>query len=316
VSVAVSQESSVLVVGSVAFDDLEMPQGTFEDVLGGAATYSALAASVLAPVRMVGVVGDDFPAKHLEMLKGRGIDTAGIERVPGKTFRWRGRYSKDLASRTTLDTQLNVFADFRPKIPASYKTSPYVMLGNIHPSLQLDVVSQIERPRLVAANTMNFWISGEPTALAALLKKVDLLMINDEEARELTGMQNLCKAAADIRKRGPKQLIVKRGEHGALLFDGHGTFFVPAYPLEEVNDPTGAGDCFAGGLMGYLARVGGPEATPHTMRRAMFYAAAMGSFCVEAVGPKRVQELTPDDLGKRLESFRALVDFGGSLSLE
>ena len=309
-----SQES-VLVVGSIAFDDLEMPQGTFEGVLGGAATYSALAASVLAPVRVVGVVGDDFPGQHIELLQSRGIDTAGIERVSGKTFRWRGRYSKDLNSRTTLDTQLNVFADFRPKIPASYRSSPYVLLGNIHPALQLDVVNQIERPRLVAADTMNFWISGEPKVLGELLKKVDLLIINDEEARELTGIQNLTKAAADIRKRGPKELIVKRGEHGALLFDGHGTFFVPAYPLEEVNDPTGAGDSFAGGLLGYLAKVGGPGASPHAMRRAMFYAAAMGSFCVEAIGPKRIQELTGAQLDVRLESFRALVDFGGSLTL-
>ena len=309
-----SQES-VLVVGSIAFDDLEMPQGTFEGVLGGAATYSALAASVLAPVRVVGVVGDDFPGQHIELLQSRGIDTAGIERVSGKTFRWRGRYSKDLNSRTTLDTQLNVFADFRPKIPASYRSSPYVLLGNIHPALQLDVVNQIERPRLVAADTMNFWISGEPKVLGELLKKVDLLIINDEEARELTGIQNLTKAAADIRKRGPKELIVKRGEHGALLFDAHGTFFVPAYPLEEVNDPTGAGDSFAGGLLGYLAKVGGPGASPHAMRRAMFYAAAMGSFCVEAIGPKRIQELTRAQLDVRLESFRALVDFGGSLTL-
>ena len=309
-------QDSVLVVGSIAFDDLEMPQGTFEGVLGGAATYSALAASVLAPVQIVGVVGDDFPAEHLELLRRRGVDTTGVERAPGKTFRWRGRYSKDLASRETLDTQLNVFADFRPKIPAAYKTSPYVLLGNIHPSLQLDVVKQMnDTPRLIAADTMNFWISGEPVALAALLKRVNLLIINDEEARELTGIQNLCKAAADIRTRGPSQLIIKRGEHGALLFDPHGTFFVPAYPLEEVNDPTGAGDSFAGGLMGYLARTGGVAASPHAMRRAMFYAAAMGSFCVEAVGSKRIERLTREELAARLESFRMLVDFGGTLAL-
>jgi sugar/nucleoside kinase (ribokinase family) len=310
----VSQES-VLVVGSVAFDDLEMPEGTFEGVLGGAAVYSALAASVLAPVRIVGVVGDDFPESHLATLKKRGVDTAGVERVRGKTFRWRGRYSRDLSSRTTLDTQLNVFADFRPKIPAGYKTSPLVLLGNIHPGLQLDVVRQIDKPRLVAADTMNFWISGEPAALAELLKKVDLLIINDEEARELTGITNLCKAAAEILTRGPKELIVKRGEHGALLFDAHGTFFVPAYPLEDVRDPTGAGDSFAGGLLGYLARSGGVASSPHTMRRAMFYAAAMGSFCVEAIGPARLEALEEADLAKRLEAFRKLVDFGGSLSL-
>jgi sugar/nucleoside kinase (ribokinase family) len=311
----VSKES-VLVVGSIAFDDLEMPYGVFEDVLGGAATYSALAASVLAPVRVVGVVGTDFPEAHLDLLRSRGIDTAGVERVPGKTFRWRGRYSQDLSSRTSLDTQLNVFADFNPKIPAAYRTTPYVLLGNIHPALQLSVVEQIDHPKLVAADTMNFWISGEPKALGELLKKVDLLSINDEEARELTGIQNLVKAAADIRKRGPSQLIVKRGEHGALLFDSHGTFFVPAFPLEDVRDPTGAGDSFAGGLIGYLARTGGASASPHAMRRAMFYAATMGSFCVEDVGPKRIQTLQQADLARRLEAFRGLVDFGGSLSLE
>ncbi len=309
-----SQES-VLVVGSIAFDDLEMPQGTFEGVLGGAATYSALAASVLAPVQIVGVVGDDFPDEHLQHLRARGIDTSGVERVGGKTFRWRGRYSEDLASRRTIDTQLNVFADFRPKIPATYRSAPYVLLGNIHPALQLEVVKQIEAPRLIAADTMNFWISGEPAALGKLLEEVDLLIINDEEARELTGMQNLRKAAADIRMRGPNQLIIKRGEHGALLFDDHGVFFVPAYPLEEIHDPTGAGDCFAGGLMGYLARTTGATSSPHTMRRAMFYAAAMGSFCVEAIGPKRIQTLTRADLAKRLEQFHSLVDFGGNLAL-
>jgi len=309
----VQNHDAVLVVGSVAFDDLEMPQGTFDGVLGGAATYSSLAASLYAPVRIVGVVGDDFPAEHVELLRGRGIDTTGLERVAGKTFRWRGRYSADLSSRTTLDTQLNVFADFHPKIPAAHRSTPFVLLGNIHPQLQLEVVQQVERPRLVAADTMNLWIGSEPKALGELLKKVDLLIINDEEARELSGVQNLCKAAKDIHKRGPRQLIIKRGEHGALLFDEHGIFFVPAYPLEEVHDPTGAGDSFAGGLIGYLARLGGPASSPHTMRKAMFHAAAMGSFCVEEVGPRRIERLVQADLSKRLDLFRALVDFGGDL---
>jgi sugar/nucleoside kinase (ribokinase family) len=309
-------EAPLLIVGSIAFDDLEMPHGTYEGVLGGAATYSALAASVVSKVRVVGVVGDDFPPAHLALLEGRGVDTKGVERVKGKTFRWRGRYSKDLSSRETLDTQLNVFADFRPKIPDSYKASPFVLLGNIHPALQLDVVQKVDKPLLVAADTMNFWISGEPKALAALLEKVNLLIINDEEARELTGVQNLCKAAADIRKRGPSQVIIKRGEHGALLFDAHGAFFVPAYPLEDVRDPTGAGDSFAGGLMGYLARRGEAHVSAHTMRRAMFYAAAMGSFCVEEVGPKRLERLTREELAKRLDAFEALVDFGGTLALD
>ena len=230
-----SQES-VLVVGSIAFDDLEMPQGTFEGVLGGAATYSALAASVLAPVQIVGVVGDDFPDEHLQHLRARGIDTSGVERVGGKTFRWRGRYSADLASRRTLDTQLNVFADFRPKIPADVPVRP-VRPARQHPpgAAARGRSSKSRRPRLIAADTMNFWISGEPAALGKLLEEVDLLIINDEEARELTGMQNIRKAAADIRMRGPKQLIIKRGEHGALLFDDHGVFFVAGLPAR--GDP-------------------------------------------------------------------------------
>ena len=310
------QKDSLLVVGSIAFDDLEMPSGTFDNVLGGAATYSAFAASLLGPVRLVGVVGTDFEESHLGSLRARGVDTSGVERVQGKTFRWRGRYSEDLNSRVSLDTQLNVFADFRPKIPAAYKASPYVLLGNIHPALQCEVLDQVERPRLVAADTMNFWISGEAAALATLLKRVDLLMVNDEEARELSGIQNLSKAAADIRKRGPSKLIIKRGEHGALLFDDQGVFYVPAYPLDEVHDPTGAGDTFAGGLMGYVARCGGKDASPHLLRKAMFFASALASFCVEAVGTKRVAEVKEADLAKRLEQFRALVDYGGNLALD
>ena len=304
---------SLLIVGSIAFDDLEMPTGIFKDVLGGAATYSSLAASLLAPTRVVGIIGSDFPESTLVAMRERGIDTAGVERVAGKTFRWHGRYSEDLASRVSLDTQLNVFADFKPKIPAAYKASPFVLLGNIHPTLQVDVVSQVDKPKLVAADTMNFWISGEPTALAEMLKKIDLLVINDEEARELSGIHNLCKAAADIRKRGPKMLIVKRGEYGALLFDDAGMFFVPAYPLEDVLDPTGAGDSFAGGLMGYLARVG--NASPQALRRAMFFASALGSFCVEDIGPKRLLGLGKADLARRIELFAKLVDYGGELAL-
>jgi sugar/nucleoside kinase (ribokinase family) len=311
----VPEAEPLLIVGSIAFDDLDMPTGSFRDVLGGAATYSSLAASFLAPSRVVGVVGTDFPEVHIAALQKRNIDTAGVERVAGKTFRWHGKYSKDLSSRESLDTQLNVFADFRPKIPASYKASPFVLLGNIHPRLQLEVLDQIERPRMVAADTMNFWISGEPKALAELLPRIDMLLINDEEARELSGMQNLRKAAADIRKRGPAHLIIKQGEHGALLFDARGAFFVPAFPLEEAVDPTGAGDSFAGALMGYLARRGLGDASPHTLRRAMFYAAAMGSFCVEDIGPARLLALTQADLKKRIGEFLALVDFGGDLAL-
>ena len=303
---------NLLVVGSIAFDDLEMPSGSYKDVLGGAATYSSLAASLLAPVRLVGVIGTDFDEAHLERLRARGVDTQGVERVEGKTFRWHGRYSADLMSRESLDTQLNVFADFRPKIPTAYKASPYVLLGNIHPSLQVEVLNQVDRPKLVAADTMNFWISGEPKALGEMLKRIDLLVINDEEARELSGIQNLVKAAAEIRKRGPKALIIKRGEFGALLFDQSGTFFIPAYPLEEVKDPTGAGDTFAGGLMGYLARHG--VDSPHAIRRAMFFASALGSFCVEDIGSERLAAITKGDLAKRIDAFAQLVEHGGKLS--
>lgn len=308
-----SVKDSVLVVGSVAFDDLEMPTGIFNDVLGGAATYSSIAASMLTPIRLVGIVGEDFDEAHLETLRHRGVDTAGVERAKGKTFRWRGRYSEDLASRETLDTQLNVFADFRPKIPEAYRASSFVLLGNIHPALQLDVLTQVERPKLVIADTMNFWISGEGETLAKVLKKVDLLVINDEEARQLSGINNLVKAARDIRARGPKQLIIKRGEYGALLFDDEGAFFVPGYPLEDVLDPTGAGDSFAGGLVGYLASQG--DASPGALRRAMFFAASLASFCVEGIGPRRLLAAQRQDLRRRLDSFAHMVDYGGALQV-
>lgn len=307
------KKSPVLIVGSLAFDDLEMPTGTFNDVIGGAATYSALAASLLGPVRIVGVVGEDFPASMLADMQHRGIDTAGVEHAKGKSFRWRGRYSSDLASRETLDTQLNVFADFRPKIPASFKQTPVVLLGNIHPALQLEVLAQIDKPDLVVADTMNFWITGEPKLLEQVLAKVDLLVINDEEARQLSGIHNLVKAARDIQKRGPSRLIIKRGEHGALFFDDKGAFFAPAYPLEEVLDPTGAGDSFAGGLIGYIARKGDLE--PNTMRHAMYFGSALGSFCVEGIGPRRLLETTREDLARRMKAFTTLVETGGPISV-
>jgi sugar/nucleoside kinase (ribokinase family) len=308
------KKEAVLIVGSLAFDDLEMPTGVFNDVLGGAATYSSITASMLTPVRLVGVVGNDFPGAVLDDLKKRGVDTAGVEHADGKSFRWRGRYAPDLSSRETLDTQLGVFADFRPKIPADFKATPFVLLGNIHPALQLEVLSQIEKPKLVMADTMNLWIKTEPKLLGDLLKKIDLLVINDEEAADLTGIKNVVKAAADIRKRGPKRLIIKRGEHGALYFDDSGMFFAPGYPLEEILDPTGAGDSFAGGLLGYIARVG--EVDHHTIRKAIYFGSAMGSFCVEGIGPRRLLEVTPKDLAERMKLFMALVDTGGAVSLE
>jgi sugar/nucleoside kinase (ribokinase family) len=311
----VNSSDPLLIVGSIAFDDLDMPTGEHRDVLGGAATYAALAASLVARngTRVVGVVGADFPEAHLAELRTRGVDTTGVERAAGRTFRWHGRYAADLATRTTLDTQLNVFADFSPKIPAAHRSSPFVLLGNIHPKLQVDVVEQVQRPKLVAADTMNFWISGEPAALADVLKRIDLLIINDEEARELSGIHNLVRAATEIRKRGPKMLVIKRGEFGALLFDDAGAFFVPAYPLEEVLDPTGAGDSFAGGLMGYLASRG--EVSPVVIRKAMFFAAALGSFCVEGIGPARLLAVGRPELAARMASFAKLVEHGGDLTL-
>lgn len=299
----------VLIVGSMAFDDLELPTTNAKDVVGGSATYAALSAALFAPARVVAVVGDDFPASAVELLATRGVETSGIERAAGKTFRWVGRYAKNLTSRTTLDTQLNVFADFKPKIPASARRAPFVLLGNIHPSLQLEVLEQVEKPRLVVADTMNFWITGEPAALKKLLQHVDVLVINDEEARQLGEHHNVSRAAAAIRKMGPKHLVVKRGEYGALLFDPEGTFFAPAYPLEDVLDPTGAGDTFAGGFLGYLAHVDakGGSVDRAAFRRAIVAGSAMASFCVEDVGPSRLLTLSGTQLRDRLTQFKQLV---------
>lgn len=301
--------SRLLIVGSVAFDDLELPSGKHDNVWGGSASYASLAASLFTPIDLVGVIGDDFPDKHLQTLRGHGVSTEGVERAAGKSFRWAGRYDATLSSRTTLDTQLNVFADFKPKIPATARRAPFVLLGNIHPSLQLEVLEQVEKPRLVVADTMNFWITGEPTALKKLLQHVDVLVINDEEARQLGEHHNVSRAAAAIRKMGPKHLVVKRGEYGALLFDPEGTFFAPAYPLEDVLDPTGAGDTFAGGFLGYLAHVDakGGSVDRAAFRRAIVAGSAMASFCVEDVGPNRLLTLSGTQLRDRLAQFKQLV---------
>ena len=298
----------VLVVGSMAFDDLQLPTVTAESVVGGAATYAAIAISLFAPARIVAVVGEDFPEPVLEDLRARGVDTDGVERARGKTFRWTGRYAENLASRTTLDTQLNVFADFRPRLPASYKNSQYLLLGNIQPALQIEVLEQVEKPRLVVADTMNFWIQGERKTLLKLLERVDLLVINDEELRLLAGEHNLRRAAETALRFGPKRLVVKRGEFGAMLFDEHGMCFAPAYPLEEEIDPTGAGDTFAGALLGYLAQQGSIDGA--SLRRALITAATVASFCVEDVGSKRLLRLTQPEVAERLEQLRTIVQFG------
>jgi sugar/nucleoside kinase (ribokinase family) len=298
----------VLIVGSMAFDDLELPSATVSNVVGGSATYASLAASLFAPARVVAVVGSDFPESAVDRLKGRAIDTEGIERAQGKTFRWAGRYAHNLATRTTLDTQLNVFADFRPKLPPSYRKSPWVLLGNIHPALQLEVLEQIETPRLVAADTMNFWISGERPTLLQMLARIDTLVINDEELRQLAEEHNIKRAAAAVRGMGPRRVVVKRGEYGAMLFDDHGIFFAPAYPLEDEVDPTGAGDTFAGALMGYLSREGGVDRS--ALRRALMVAATVASFCVEGIGTERLGAIDADHVASRLELLRTLVHFG------
>jgi sugar/nucleoside kinase (ribokinase family) len=309
----VSTRHPTLIVGSMAFDDLELPVGNAKDVVGGSATYSSFAASSFTDVRVVAVVGDDFPEATLAAMRARGIDTQGIERASGRTFRWAGRYDRDLVHRTTLDTQLNVFATFKPRIPDAYKSSPIVLLGNIHPALQIEVLDQVVRPRLVVADTMNFWIEGEPALVAAMLERIDVLVINDEEARQLSGQYNIRRAARAILGMGPKRLIIKRGEHGALLFDEHGVFAAAGFPLEDVVDPTGAGDSFAGGFVGYVAQ------QPHdaiedamTLRRAMIHATATASFCVEAVGTAKIAAVTRSEVGARVVAIRALYDFGAA----
>ncbi|MBW3631340.1 MAG: sugar kinase, partial [Gemmatimonadetes bacterium] len=247
---------SLLVVGSVALDTVETPFGRAQDALGGSATFFAAAASWFCPVRLVGVIGDDFPAGSLDFLAEREVDLSGLEKAAGKSFRWAGVYNYDLSSRETLETRLGVFADFAPRIPDSFGDTEWVFLGNIDPELQIDVLKQIQKPRLVACDTMNFWIGGKRDTLLELLKEVDLLLVNDSEARELSGDFNLARAARWIQARGPRYVIIKKGEHGAILFTPDSVFFAPGFPLDEVFDPTGAGDAFAGGLMGYLARCG------------------------------------------------------------
>jgi sugar/nucleoside kinase (ribokinase family) len=294
---------SLLVVGSVAFDALQTPFGSTDKTVGGAATYFALAASLLAPVRLVAVVGDDFTAKEESVFRGRKIDLSGLERAPGKSFFWSGKYSDDLRTRQTLATELNVFATFQPKLPEAYRDSRYVFLGNIDPMLQRHVLTQMRRrPALVALDTMNYWISGTPQELAKTLRLIDALLINDEEACQLAGEHNLLRAARRIFSMGPKAVVIKRGEYGAMLFHRDAILAVPAYPLEKVYDPTGAGDSFAGGFMGHLAR---HKKIDHaSLRRAMVYGSVAGSFAVEKLGVERLRTLTRREVEARA---RALV---------
>jgi sugar/nucleoside kinase (ribokinase family) len=299
---------SLLVVGSVAFDAIETPYGKVERTLGGAASYFALAASYFTQVRLVGVVGDDFAKRDGRVFARRRIDLEGLERATGKSFFWAGRYSQNMNERTTLATDLNVFATFNPKLPESYRDSPYVFLANIDPTLQRSVLRQTRRkPKLVALDTMNYWIERTPAELRETLKQTQILMINDDETRQITGEHNLLRAAKRIFKMGPSTLVIKRGEHGALMVHNRFLFSVPAFPLEEVHDPTGAGDSFAGGFMGYMASSG--KLNDESLKRAMVYGSVLGSFAVERFGVDRLKSLTRREIDVRAKMFWKLTSF-------
>jgi len=299
--------SHMLVVGSVAFDTLHIGGKAHSKVLGGSAVYAALAASHFAPVQLVGVVGRDFPDDAIGLLRSHKVDLAGLEVVDGETFHWEGRYADDLSSRETIRTDLNVFADFSPKIPAACRDARYVMLGNIDPVLQMQVLDQIERPALVIADTMNLWIDIKRPELVALLKRVDVLVVNDEEARQLSKVNNLVKAAGIMQEMGPRTVIIKKGEHGAMLFDGEDLFCLPALPLLDVVDPTGAGDTFAGALLGYLA--GKNDHSALSLRKAVVCGSVVASFCVAGVGPSRLAAVSTHDVRQRFGQFHRLVNF-------
>jgi sugar/nucleoside kinase (ribokinase family) len=296
----------ILAVGSVAFDSIKTPFGQVSRVIGGAATYFSIAASFFADVRIVGVVGEDFGDAR-DVFAGRRIDTQGLQVLPGETFRWKGEYSFDLNNRETIYTHLNVFQDFKPVIPEAYRMSPIVFLGNIHPALQAEVLDQVEAPSLVAADTMNYWIERTPEELRRVLRRVDVLLINDAEARQLSGQPNLVKAARVIQALGPRILVVKRGEYGVLMTRDEGFFAAPALPLEEVFDPTGAGDTFAGGFLGYLASVG--ELSEGTFARAIVCGSTMASFAVEDFGIDRLLRLTHAEVRDRFGQFKRLTHF-------
>ena len=297
---------SILIVGSLAFDDIETPFGHSDNTLGGSSTYIALSASYFTDkIQMVGVVGYDFEEEHFALLHSRNIDTKGIQKIDyGKTFRWAGRYHYDMNTRDTLDTQLNVFADFDPVVPVQYQNAEFVCLGNIDPVLQLKVLDQINKPKLVICDTMNFWIDGNLEALQKTLARVDIFIINDGEARLLSGEPNLVKSARIIRQMGPKTLIIKKGEHGALLFTDSGIFVAPAFPLENIFDPTGAGDTFAGGFIGHLSRC--ETINDAEMRRAVLYGSTRASFCVEKFGTEKIAALDLLEIEDRFQSFREL----------
>jgi sugar/nucleoside kinase (ribokinase family) len=297
----------IVVVGTVAFDTVETPFGRGENVLGGSATYFSTSASFFTDVSLVAVVGEDFPDEHVRFLQSRDINTDGLQRIPGKTFHWTGKYGYDLNEAQTLDTQLNVLTEFKPDLPESYRASEYLFLANIDPELQMQVLEQMHKPKLVACDTMNFWISSKPEALRRVLQKVDIVVINEGEARQFTGEANLVKAARQIIALGCKRLVVKRGEYGVLMFTADSVFAAPAYPLEEVFDPTGAGDTFAGGFMGYLVNTG--DLSEEGLRQAIVFGSVMASFNVEDFSLDRMKRLDYKEIEARYKSFKALTSF-------
>lgn len=307
--------SKLLIVGTVAFDAIETPFGKTDKILGGAGTYIGLSASFFkVDAAIVSVVGDDFPAEYLKLLTDRNIDISGLEVVKGgKTFFWSGKYHNDLNSRDTLDTQLNVLADFTPKVPENFKDAEVVMLGNLHPMVQISVLDQLTtKPKLIVLDTMNFWMDNTPAELNEIIKRVDVITINDAEARQLSGEYSLVKAARKIHEMGPRYVVIKKGEHGALLFEGNNVFFAPALPLEDVFDPTGAGDTFAGGLVGYVAQ--SENVSFHNLKNAIIYGSTLASFCVEQFGTQRMESLTEAEVKNRLKEFELLTQFDITLT--
>jgi sugar/nucleoside kinase (ribokinase family) len=301
---------SLITVGTMAFDAIETPFGKTDKIVGGSATYVAYAASnFIKPVQQISIIGYDFPKEELEELKSRGVQMEGVELVHDKkSFFWSGRYHEDMNSRDTLVTDLNVLADFKPKVPDSYQDAAFLMLGNLSPEIQLSVIKQMKvRPKLIVMDTMNFWMDIAMEELNHVISHVDMMLINDAEARQLTGQYSLVKAAKSILQMGPKYLIIKKGEHGALLFDHDSVFFAPALPLEDVFDPTGAGDTFAGGFIGHLAKTG--DISFENMKRGIIVGSAMASFCVEKFGPTRLKEINSEDIGTRIRQFKDLTNF-------
>jgi len=304
---------SVLIVGSIALDDVKTPVEERFDLLGGSAAYSSIAAGYFSPVRLVGIVGEDFPAEHWSFLQSRGIDLEGVQRAPGKTFRWSGEYMWDMNTRETRSIALNVFETFAPTLPDLYRASDYVLLANIAPDLQLQVLDQMEKPKFVIADTMDLWINIAQPALLKLLKRVDMLILNDSEARELTKETSLIKAGKKIQSLGPRIVAVKKGEHGCLLFGEDEFFSCPAYPLEDIHDPTGAGDTFAGGLTGYLASRGNGEVNFRTLKTAVVVGSVLASYNVEAFSLERLRTVEQKDILARFAEFQDLAHFDADL---